>query len=876
MAIKPKYTLTGKEGDTSPKAGKKFTDRIEFLAAFEDALANKVKDEHKLLIYYGVGGIGKTTLRKELGRRLEKDRPEIVWTAIDLDTPTYREQETALFVLRNQLHNKFKINFPSFDIAYTVYWQKTHPQTPMTKDNFPLLTGANAVAGIMRVVGEMPYIGFVPKLTKAFMTGGNVFREWWKKRGEKELANLPTLEPKEISVRMPMFWASDLKDFLEEKKKDAVLFLDTYEALWENLKADGGFFMRDEWIRELVSHLPEVIWVICGREKLRWSEQDEEWANYIEQHLLGRLSDEDSAYFLKSCGVEKPDVQKVIIKASKGVPHFLDLAVDTYYEIQSRHNREPIAADFAKTQDSVLERFLRYLDKTEIETLKALSAARVWGGEVFRLLVNEFQTGYPITAMDNLCRFSFITESTSAGMHSMHELMRESLQAKLDRETLKLLHKALFNFYKEKLKNVEIKDVDDTAKQNLIEATYHGKNSLTPDEYFKWYGDASFVFYEAAQFRLLVPMSEDLVKMMEEAKGKESLEYANALQLLTNNYRSLGKYKTSEPLLKKVLAIKEKLLGDDDADVAIVTKGLAELYFAEGKFTEAEPMFLRAIDLFEKNYGKEDTKASDLTNSLAVLYASQGRYDEAEPLFTKALQIKEKNMGADHPEVAKILMNLANIYFDLRNFSDAQELYTRSLHIREKTLGEFHPEVGKALNSIGNVYHELEKYTEAKPYYEKANEIFESAFGEVHPEVAIEINNLAYLNYKLGNYDEANELYKKAIKLFQKIFGRNHPNTAFTVNNLALLFLKQKKFREAEILFKRALKTRSEVLGTEHQDLVDSYKYLAELYEEQNNLQKAIHHIEKAKEILEKVFDRDNPEVIQVTEKLAELKGRLS
>ncbi|MBI5402890.1 MAG: tetratricopeptide repeat protein [Ignavibacteriae bacterium] len=875
MAIKPKYTLTGKEGDTSPKAGKKFTDRIEFLAAFEDALANKVKDEHKLLIYYGVGGIGKTTLRKELGKRLEENRPNTVWTAIDLDTPTYREQETALFVLRNQLHNKFKINFPSFDIAYTVYWQKTHPQTPMTKDNFPLLTGANAVAGIMRVVGEMPYIGFVPKLTKAFMTGGNVFREWWKKRGEKELANLPTLEPKEISVRMPMFWASDLKDFLEEKKKDAVLFLDTYEALWENLKADGGFFMRDEWIRELVSHLPEVVWVICGREKLRWSEQDEEWANYLEQHLLGRLSDEDSAYFLKSCGVEKPDVQKVIIKASKGVPHFLDLAVDTYYEIQSRHNREPVAGDFAKTQDSVLERFLRYLDKTEIETLKALSAARVWGGDVFRLLVNEFQTGYPITAMDNLCRFSFISESTVPGSHSMHELMRESLQAKLDKETLRILQKTLFDYYKEKLNGVDVKNIDDDAKRVFIEACYHGKASLLPDEYYSWFYETSITFYEAAQYKLLLPMSEDSLKMLEAFSGKDSLEYANALHRLANLYSKFGKYKESEEMFRQALEKKEKLLGIEHLEVGLNLLNLAGLFFYQGKFTEAEPMFIRAIDLIEKNSGTDCNDVSDPLNSLAVIYSIQGRYDDAEPLFRRAIIIREKHLGADHPKVAQTLMNLANICFDLRNFTEAENLYQRSLVISEKALGKFHPEVGKALNSIGNVYHELEKYTEAMPYYEKANEIFESAFGEVHPEVAIEINNLAYLNYKLGNYDKANDLYKKAIKLFQKIFGRNHPHTAFTVNNLALLFLKQKKFREAEILFKRALKIRSEVLGNEHQDLVDSYKYLAELYEEQNNLQEAIRHIEKAKEILEKVLDKENPEVIQVTEKLSELKGRL-
>jgi tetratricopeptide (TPR) repeat protein len=876
MAIKPKYTLSGAGPDTNPKAGKKFTDRETYLAAFHNALDTKVKDEHKLVVYYGVGGIGKTTLRKELGKRLEAEKPDTVWTAIDLDTPTYREQETALFVLRNQLHEKFKINFPSFDIAYTVYWQKTHPQTPMTKDNFPLLTGANAVAGIMRVVGEMPYIGFVPKLTKAFMTGGNVFREWWKKRGEKELANLPSLEPKEISLRMPMFWASDMKDFLEEKKKEAVLFLDTYEALWENLKADGGFFMRDEWIRELVSHLPEVVWVICGREKLRWYEQDEEWNNYLEQYLLGRLSDEDSAYFLISCGVEKPDVQKVIIKASKGVPHFLDLAVDTYYEIQSRYQREPEAKDFAKNQQDVLERFLRYLDKTEIETLKALSSARIWGGEIFRLLVNEFQTGYPITAMDNLCRFSFINEADRAGLFSMHELMRESLQAKLDSETLKLLHKVLFDYYNEKLSCIDVKNIDDNAKQALIEACYHGKLCLNPEEYFDWYCFASKTFLDAAQYRLLLPMSEDSLKMMEEFKGKESLEYANALHRLAFLYCQLGKYKDSEAMYGQALEKKEKLLGVEHLEVGGITNSFAGLLFLQGKFSEAEPMFTRAIELIEKNSGKDCKDVSDPLNSLASLYTMQGRYDEAEPLFRRALEIREKFLGPDHPDVAMTFINLANICFDLRRYDEAEELYKRSLSISEKTLGKFHPDVGKALNGIGSVYLEQDKYSEAEPYYLRANEILESALGPEHPEVAAETNNLALLHYKLGEYEEAFHLYKRALKLFQKILGRKHPHIATIINNMALLFLRQKKFREAEILLKRALKTRIEVLGSEHKDLADSYKYFAELYEEQNRIPEAVEYLEKAKDILEKVFEKDNEEAVQVTEKLTQLKNKIS
>jgi tetratricopeptide (TPR) repeat protein len=873
VAIKPKYTLTGAAGDTSPKAGKKFTDRETFLAAFENALATKIKDEHKLLVYYGVGGIGKTTLRKELGKRLETDNPEIVWTAIDLDTPTYREQETALFVLRNQLHEKFKINFPSFDIAYTVYWQKTHPQTPMTKDNFPLLTGVNVVAGIMRVVGEMPYIGFVPKLTKAFMTGGNVFREWWRKRGEKELANLPNLEPKEISLRMPMFWASDMKDFLEEKKKEAVLFLDTYEALWENQKADGGFFMRDEWIRELVSHLPEVVWVICGREKLRWFEQDEEWNNYTQQHLLGRLSDTDSAFFLNSCGISKPEVQSVIIKASKGVPHFLDLAVDTYYEIESRHNREPVAKDFAKTQESVLERFLRYLDKTEIETLKALSSARIWGSEIFRLLVNEFQTGYPITAMDNLCRFSFINATEKAGTHTMHELMRESLQAKLDSETLKLLHKALFDFYNEKLKNIDVKNIDDTAKQSLIEAVYHGKNCFNPGEYFDWLCMASRIFLDAAQHRMLMPMYEDVLKIMEEYKGRDSIEYANAIHKLAHLYWKLGKYKDSEAMFTETLEKKEKILGTEHPEIGDIMNSLAGQYFYQGNFSEAEPLFKKALGKIEK-LTEPDTKiVSDTLNSLAVMYAIQGRYEDAEPLLRRVIELRE---SISHPELPVTLMNLGNLYFDLRQFEEAEELYRRSLAISEKTLGGNHPEVAKALNSIGNIYHEQEKYTEAQPYYERAHSIFENAYGPEHPEIAIESNNLAFLYFKLGKYDEAFKLYKEVIKLFQKIFGRNHINTAFTINNLGLLFLRQKKYREAEILFKRALKIRTQVLGTEHPDLEDSYKYLSELCEEQNRKGEAIEYLEKTKIILEKVLDKDNPEIININEKIEELKKKIS
>src|SRR5215216_442908 len=83
----------------------------------------------------------------------------------------------------------------------------------------------------------------------------------------------------------------------------AVLFMDTYEALWEGRRAEGDLLAQDEWARELVNQLPEVLWVITGRERLRWEEINEEWSKYQHQHLVGGLAEEDARRFLVSCGI---------------------------------------------------------------------------------------------------------------------------------------------------------------------------------------------------------------------------------------------------------------------------------------------------------------------------------------------------------------------------------------------------------------------------------------------------------------------------------------------------------------------------------------------------------------------------------------------
>jgi hypothetical protein len=284
-----------------------------------------------------------------------------MWAVLDFLTPTHRDVETALFLLRQELKQKYEVQFPSFDLAYAVFWQKSRPQMTLRQDPTQLealLEEGTLFANLVSIAGEVPIVSLVPKLSNAISKTDRPFREWWTKRGHQDLYRLQEMPPAEIVDWLPAFWAADLKDYLEREGRPAVLFIDTYEALWEGRRTEARFFTQDEWVRELVSQLPKMLWVITGRERLRWEEKDEDWRNYQHQHLVGGLAEEDARRFLGSCGIIEKALQEVIVGGSKGVPLYLDLAVDTYLQIKATQQSDPSPSDFQGTPLDVLDRLI--------------------------------------------------------------------------------------------------------------------------------------------------------------------------------------------------------------------------------------------------------------------------------------------------------------------------------------------------------------------------------------------------------------------------------------------------------------------------------------------------------------------------------------
>ncbi len=857
--------------DTILRKKRPFVGRKDLIAAFKNAVKTKKPDKHKILVYHGVGGIGKTALRIELAKELEKIDSDAKWALLDFEVASYRDIETALFWLRQEFKSKYKIDFPTFDIGYAVYWKKIKPQIPLNQSSFPLWDETGLLADLIKDSGDIPVIGLIPKLIKVVDKADKYISDWFTKRGNALLDKLPLMEAKDIEKLIPMFLAEDLNNYTEEYGYKTAVFIDTYEQLWGNDRTEGERFTKDEWIRKFIEKTPRVVWVIGGREELEWPKLDKVWENRIEPHCVDDLDDKHANRYLKESGIDSEDIRNVIIEGSKGVPFYLDLSVDTYDEIKTK-GKEPATGDFGKTARDVLDLFIRSMNENEIQTLNVLCAAQFWDEEIFVGLIKHFGTGYPLPKIREFHRFSFIKARPESRTWVMHDLMRDSLiEHSVEKESSAKANNWLFNHYKVQVGDIEPKDISESHKTAFREASFHAAQSLPPDELLGWFIKAADAFNRGAQWPLLTTLYEDIKANLQGKLGPDHLSVATTLNNLAGLYQFQGRYAEAEPLYKRSLEINEKALGPDHPSVATTLNNLAALYESQGRYAEAEPLYKRSIKITEKALGPDDPSVATTLNNLAFLYTSQGRYAEAEPLYKRSIKITEKALGPDHPDVAPTLDNLANLYTSQGGYIEAEPLYGKALEIKEKALGLDHPSVATTLNNLAELYRFQGKNSEAEPLYKRSLEITEKGLGPDHPEVASTLNNLALLYEAQGRYGETEPLYKRALKITEKVLGLDHPSVARMLNNLASLYRFQGRYADAEPLYKRSHEIRKEALGPDHPDVATTLNNLAGLYRSQGKQAEAEPRYKRALEILEKSIGPIHPNIATTLENMAGL-----
>lgn len=759
----------------------------------------------------------------------------IVWGVIDFEIKQHRESDNALIYLRSELSKKYKIKFPLFDCAYAYYLKKTSPQIPLNNNSLPFLEEGDLVTDIITTFHDIPLVGIPTKLGMLLNKGYHKYTNWVTKKRIEEIVDIAAMDSKELLEYLPAYFAEDLLSFLEKNNKQAVIFLDTYEALWENKKSKRMFFDVDEWIRDVfIPNLPGVLFIILGREKLRWEEENSDWADCLEQHLIGRLADDDTKHFLKTCHIFNEEIINRIIKLSDGHPYSLDLCVDTYYAIKK--NRKPIKDDFCfdKNKTKISERLMKYLELFERETLKVLSIPRFWDYKIFELLIKEFNTGFPISALHELCHFSFISERTIKNTWEMHSLMRKSLHRYLNGEQLTKIHKFLFEYYTNKIDEFNNKEDKHIA---LNESYYHGKHCLSKEVFIKWFLDKSRYFIKTGDVLFLKELYQELWDSLnnEEDKNTLAILFSKISYNLGQIYINLGKYQEAEIVLESA----EKI-GDEIGKINIMSL-LCILNKMTYNYEKSEKYFMKTISAFEKI----EIKSINIKNSIRKI---------------------------------KTLIEYGKLKVYLSKNSQAIEIYKKAIQEIDSLLNKNEEKFtllnckAVALEKLGEINSVLSNYETSGTLYKEAKRVYDELIDENelyledNSDLIYLLNNKGMVNKRLAEYyvkinnlEEAENSYREALQIYEKSLELSPQNVdtykkvGFAsmgllqqlVNNNQSIDKINWSFNKCIEGFEKAIELSPKDVSAIH-SISGAYTIMGKMFEKKSDYKKAIEFYDKA------------------------------
>lgn len=838
--LKPKRSIR----QLKETASRQFTDREKPRQSFKKAFQSLSNDQYKVHVYYGVGGIGKSRLLKELVSLASSLDKSVVKASIDFREQSHRDPLEALIWFRQQLSKEYNIKFTTFDLAYAVYWSRMKPQLSLKSERkvIPFLEEGNFVGDLISQLENIPVVQWVPKTLK-LIDGLSQYKEifqWWNRTGKEILSDLKDMHPKDIEDMLLVYWADDFSEWLRSSNRKAIFFFDTYEALWEHNRTKGSFGDRDEWIREFILQFEDVpvLNIICGREKITWSQAEPEWEEVVEQHLIGELSPSDCISFLEACNITDQAIQETIIQGSGGLPYYLDLMVDTYQLVSKKGI--PTVDHFSKRPSEVLQRFLRYLDRPEKETLKILSVPRFWSEYLFVDLVTEFKTYYQPTAFEEICHFSFIQEIDNSEYWSMHKLMKEGLYDEISPSLLEKIHVYLFHYYTEKIK---MKNMDVDLCSSFSEGLYHGELTLDEHELINWI--TTYSLY-----------------LVSEGKWSTLIQEFNRLM-------------TSKPLYKSLHCMLNEKLG--------------ELYSLKGQYQLAEKHFQKAVKHYkeELQLQKNDTTykcMASIQQKLGELFRHTNEYDKSIQSFSSALQYLEQG-SANNPKIlqdmAIVSTHLGKVYKLHSCYEEAKRCYEMALEKCEKVISAglgssfIYAVLGEVHEKLGEIEHdELQDKNHDLSHFFKAIDAYDCALQDKEIENYLQVlahQGLAYkrlaeayststhANEKLQYFNQAISRYNEVIQLAPE-YVDGYEKRGHAAVDLLDLCVDLGMYAEGLENFHLAVKSfenaigLSEKQGSSRNRLGSAYRSLGRLHRKQKNYSLAIEALETAVQKSDELF----------------------
>ena len=258
--------------------------------------------------------------------------------------------------------------------------------------------------------------------------------------------------------------------------------------------------------------------------------------------------------------------------------------------------------------------------------------------------------------------------------------------------------------------------------------------------------------------------------------GEGSREYMTALNLLGYCYLKTKQYEKANATYQKELSA-ENLAGDRDAQgrtyhqLGKVYQELREFEQARNNYQQALQIFLEFNDFYSQasTYGQ-----------LGILSQELGEFDEARANYQQALQIYiEYN---DRYTQAGIYHNLGIVAQELREYEQAFKDYHQALQIYIEYNDRYSQ--ARTYHQLGRVAQELREYEQARKDYQQSLEI-QIEYNDRYSE-SITYSQLGSLAESMDKISEAIAYHLKALEIRVALNDQYRIN--LTIGNLKRLY----------------------------------------------------------------------------------------
>lgn len=876
-----------------PAANKVFVNRERPFKVFEDAALAIPTDRAKLLVFYGIGGQGKTALCREFWRKIGADPTYRFLRRAELDLhgrPT-SDPDLLLIWIRNGFA-KAGVVFPCFDLTFAIAWDAARGDEAMPRIESGWLARRKEMIGGISV----DLIKALGEVATGISVFGAVIRSvggWTIKKGYEtylhqtrdalgELYRAGELKkPFELSALLPSMLAHDLNHHLATHPADRfVLFVDEYERVFD----EGGAGVRwtenpfDNHMRRLVAETNGLLAIFFSRERLPW-EANPDWRADLKgaQHLLGGLSDRDGDQFLRAVPIEDEPLRAAMIEGARETstsdapvyPLMLDLQVEHWYSLVVQ--AKPIeldafrvaAPDFEGRRRELIDRVLRDYGQSLQVTLRRLSFARRFDRPAFEHVVKTFVTGLPLDAFETIAGMSFITRGED-GYLTIHGVVTEAIRELLDPETRNSSLKTLFDHYESRASFSSPREITDQTISYLFEAAYL-RRQIGINGYVEWLVGITAPMEMAARHVACEQIWREALSFVENELGSNHSDALTCCLRLAYSLNGQKRELNAEPLIRKALMVSERELGQDHPITAAACSYLAHSLNRQRRHSEAEKLTRKALDIRKRMWGEDHADTAASYSSLAFILTAQKREKEAESFIRQALDIWNRLPGGDNSETANGYAVLAQNLLAQGRPQEAETFNRKALDIRRRMLGENNPQTATSYIGLSSSLSAQGREKEAEPFIRKALNIRERALGENHADTATAYLSLAYnflAQRRKSLLPEAERLIRKALDIRQRVLGENHPDTATSYAILAQNLNAQRREKEAESFARKAVDINKEVLGEDHIDTANTYLSLSRNLTDQKRHKDAEPLMRKALDVRQRELGSDHPETL--------------